>query len=60
MNTIIETINQNLDMDIAPPDIERSHRISESRQPREKPSPIIVKFVRYNNHNKIFRNKKKT
>ena len=42
---IIETISQNLDIDIAPHDIERSHRIGQPRQPREKQRPIIVKFV---------------
>ena len=60
---IIETINQNLDIDIAPHDIERSERISQpisqSRHPGEKPRPIIVNFVPYNDRNKIFSNKKK-
>ena len=51
-------MSQNLDMDIAPHDIEKSHRIGQSRQPREKPRPIIVRFVRYIDRNKIFRNKK--
>ena len=56
---IIETISQNLDIDIAPHDIKRSHRIGQLRQPGEKECPIIVKFVLSNNRNKIFRNKKK-
>ena len=51
--------SQNLDIDIAPHNIERSHRIGQPRKPGEKQCPIIVKFVRYNDHNKIFRNKKK-
>ena len=55
---IIETISQNLDIDIAPHDLERSHRIGQPRQPGEKQRPIIVKFVWYNDCNKIFRNKK--
>ena len=50
--------SQNLDIDIAPHNIERSHRIGQSRKPGEKQCPIIVKFVQYNDHNKIFRNKK--
>ena len=57
-DVIIETISQNLDIDIAPHDIERSHRIGQSRQSGEKPRPIVVNFVRYNDRNKIFRNKK--
>ena len=42
---IIETISQNLDIDIALYDIGRSHRIGQPRQPGEKQRPIIVKFV---------------
>ena len=42
---IIEIISQNLDIDIAPHDIERGHRISQTRQPGVKQRPIIVKFV---------------
>ena len=56
---IIEIISQNLDIDIVPHDIERSHKIGQSRQHGEKPRPIIVKFVRFNDGNKIFRNKVK-
>ena len=56
---IIETTGQNLNIDIAPNDIEKSHRIGQSRQPGEKLRPIIVKFVRYNHYNIMFRNKKK-
>ena len=55
----IKTIIQNLNMEIAPNNKERSHRIGQSRQPGEKPRPVIVKFVRYNHRNIIFRNKKK-
>ena len=55
---IIETISKNLDIDIVPHNIERGRRIGQSRQPGEKSHLIIVKFVPYNDHNKIFRNKK--
>ena len=48
-----------MDIDIPPHDIERSHRIGKPRQPGEKQHPIIVKFVRYSDLNKIIRNKKK-
>ena len=56
---IIKTIRQNVDIDIPPHVIERSHRISQPRQPGEKQCPIIVKFVQYYVCNRIFRNKKK-
>ena len=55
---IIETISQNLDIDNAPHDIERSHRIGQPRQPGEKQRSIIVQFVQSNDLNKIFRKKK--
>ena len=45
-------------IDIPPQDMERSHRIGQSRQPGEKAHPIIDKFVPYNDRNKIFRSKK--
>ena len=41
-----------------PHDLEKSHRIGQSRLPREKPRPITVKFVQYKDRNKIPRNKK--
>ena len=47
-----------MNIEIARNDIERSHRNGQSRQPGEKTRPIIVKFVRYNHRNIIFRNKK--
>ena len=52
---IVETISKNLDKDIAPHNIERSRRIGQPRQSGEKQR---LTFVRYNHHNKIFRNKK--
>ena len=55
---IIETISQNLDIDNAPHDIGRSHRIGQPRQPGEKQRSIIVQFVQSNELNKIFRKKK--
>ena len=48
-----------MNIEIAPNDIERSHRNGQFRQSGEKLRPIIVKFVRYNHHYIIFRNKKK-
>ena len=38
----IETISQNLDIDITPHDKERSHRICQSKPPREKLHSVIV------------------
>ena len=57
---IIETKRKSLDIAIEPRDIERSLRIGQSKQPGERPRPIIVKLVRYNDRKEIFINKKKT
>ena len=56
---IINTLNEKLDLDITLRDIERTHRIRELKKTRGKIRPIIVKFVRYNDWNIVFRNKKK-
>ena len=56
---IINTLNEKLDLDITLRDIERTHRIGELKKARGKIRPIIVKFVRYNDRNRVFRNKKK-
>ena len=56
---IINTLNEKLDLDISLRDIERTHRIGELKKARGKIRPIIVKFVRYNDRNRVFRNKKK-
>ena len=56
---IINTLNEKLDLGIKLREIDRTHRIGESKKTRGKNRPIIVKFVRYNERNRVFRNKKK-
>ena len=56
---IINTQNEKLDLDIKLRDIERKHRIGEPKKNRGKNHPIIVKFVRQNDRNRVHRNKKK-
>ena len=56
---IINTLNEKLDLDITLWDLERTHRIGEPKKTRGKTRPIIVKFVQYNNRNRVFRNKDK-
>ena len=49
-----------MDETIKPEDIDRSHRLGKPKSLKNvKPRPIIVKFVRYNTCNRIYRNKKK-
>ena len=57
---IINTLQQSMDETVKPEDIDRSHWLSKPKsQKNAKPRPIIVKFVRYNTHNRIYKNKKK-
>ena len=44
-DTVIKAIIQNLNIETAPNDIERSHIFCQLRQPGEKPRPIIVNLV---------------
>ena len=57
---IINTLQQSMDETIKPEDIDRSHRRGNPKFSKNaKPRPIIVKFVRYNTRDRIYRNKKK-
>ena len=56
---ILETLNYNLDLEIATNDIEKTHRLGRPRQSDGRRRAIIVKFVRCNYRNKVFSNKKK-
>ena len=52
---IINALNEKLDLDITLRDTERTHPIGEPKKTRRKTRLIIVKFVRYNNRNTVFR-----
>ena len=56
---IINILNEKLDPEITLQYIEKTHRIGEPKKTRGKTCPITVKFVRYNDRNRVFRNKKK-
>ena len=57
---IINILQQSMDETIKPEDIDRSHRLGKPKSSKNaKPCPLIVKFVRYNTRNRIYRNKKK-
>ena len=58
---IIDTLQKRMvDETIKPEDIGRSHRLGKPRSSKNaKPCPIIVKVVRYNTCNRIYRKKKK-
>ena len=54
-----KVIEEYINQKIKPEDIDRSHRLGKpQRSIKAKPRPNIVKFVRYNTKNTIYRNKK--
>ena len=55
----IKAINKHLDLVNNSRDIDRTHRVGNPRNADEKPRPIIMKLVRYNDWKKIFDSKKK-
>ena len=55
----IKAINKHLDLAVNDRDISRTHRIGNPRNAGEKPTPIIIKIVRYNVRKKFFDSKKK-
>ena len=55
---VITMFKNNMDIEIFSDDIDRSHRIGKQKDDPNTVRPVIVKFARYNDRNKIFRNKK--
>ena len=56
---IINTLQQSMDEIIKSEDNDRSHRLDKPKSSKNaKARPIIVKFVRYNTCNRIYRNNK--
>ena len=54
---IINTVKEDMDIEILPNDLDRSHRIGNPKT-KKKETPIIVKFIRYSLRHDIFKNKK--
>ena len=58
---IISTLQPCMDETFKSEDIDRSHRLGKPKSSKiVKPHAIIVKFVRYNSRNRIYRKKKKS
>ena len=54
-----KVIEGHMNQKIKPEDIDRSHRLgNQKKYIKAKPQPIIMKYVRYNTRNIIYRNKK--
>ena len=61
--SVKEEVNENTDkratqVEVHIDDLDRTHRIGDSRNSNGKAKPIIVKFTRYNRRKKVFINKK--
>ena len=52
-----EVIGTKMDVKIRQNDIDKTHRIEETKN-NDKSRPVIIKFVRYNDRQKIFSSKK--
>lgn len=56
---VISMFKNEMDIEIFSDDIDRSHRIGKKKDDPNKVRPVIVKFTRYNDRNKVYRNKKR-
>ena len=59
LTSCIKAINENFDLAITDRGIDRTHHIWNPRNIGEKPRPIIIKLVRYNNRKRMFDSMKK-
>ena len=57
-NIVLNVIKEHLHIELSAKDLDRSHRNGKSNS-KSKCRPIIVKFISYNDHRKIFNNKKR-
>ena len=53
----LKIFNEEMDLQIDPKDIDRSHRIGKMKN--DKSRPIIVKFTSYRNRKKVFSSKRR-
>ena len=54
----LEVFRGKLDFELTERDLGRTHRISKNDKKSNRPRPVIVKFIRYNDRKKIFSKKK--
>ena len=54
----LKIFKEKLDIELTQRDLDRTHRISKNDKRKNRPRPVIVKFIRYNNRKKIFSKKK--
>ena len=54
----LEVFREKLDFELTERDLGRTHRISKNDKKSNRPRPVIVKFIRYNDRTKVFSKKK--
>ena len=54
----LEIFREKLDIELTQRDLDRTHRIGKNDKKSNRPRPVIVKFIRYNDRKKIFSKKK--
>ena len=54
----LEIFREKLDLELTQRDLDRIYRIGKNDKSSNRPRPVIVKFIRYNDRNKIFSKKK--
>ena len=55
----LEIFREKLDIELTQRDLDRTHRIGKNDKRSNRPRPVIVKFIRYNDRKKIFSKKKR-
>ena len=55
---VLKLFREEPNEDVLLADLHRTHRIGKKRDSSSKPRPVIVKFARYNNLEKVFKSKK--
>ena len=57
-DVFLENINNKLNLNLVPSDLDRSHRLGRKKTEKGKHRPIIVKFARHNVKANVYRKKK--
>ena len=55
---VLETLNEEMYVDLNPSDLDRTHRIGQKKASSNKPRAVIIKFVSYNTRKRFFLKKK--
>ena len=58
-NRVLKLFREELNEDVLLADLDTTHRIEKKRDSSNKPRPVIIKFTRYNIHEKVLEIKKK-